>query len=239
MTGSGLRGTVATQDIAEGEAIVLLSHNLTIDIADYTYPGAVSAHCCSQSSLHPGGFAHAPCNHMAPCVVQASGFMQSLMDTFCCRTQDAADVYESMLCVQELAVALYRTLLLDPALNASFAPYWASLPLQVDFVWVHCACISAWGCSMPACMDLQHAWILQHACNSDSNSDSRLSYHMQGTLYSKEVWNTDPEHLALLQNDYMARLRHLPAAACMKSCRCTAERMKAAPRARMPQQQEC
>jgi hypothetical protein len=32
---------------------------------------------------------------------------------------------------QELAVALYRKLLTDSALNASFAPYWASLPLQV------------------------------------------------------------------------------------------------------------
>ena len=43
MTDTGLRGTLATQDIAEGEPIVLLPHNLTIDIADYTYPGAVRA----------------------------------------------------------------------------------------------------------------------------------------------------------------------------------------------------
>jgi hypothetical protein len=58
VTEGGLRGTLATKDIAQGEHIVLLPHNMTIDIADYTYPGSVRlgslANCMHGSRMHAG-----------------------------------------------------------------------------------------------------------------------------------------------------------------------------------------
>lgn len=38
----GLRGTIATKDIAQGDVVVMLPNNVTIDVADYRKPGAVS-----------------------------------------------------------------------------------------------------------------------------------------------------------------------------------------------------
>ncbi len=42
----GLRGTIATKDIAAGEAVVTMPSNVTIDVADYRKPGAVSHQPC-------------------------------------------------------------------------------------------------------------------------------------------------------------------------------------------------
>ncbi len=41
---AGLRGTVATKDIASGELILQIPNSATIDVGDYSLPGAVS-HC--------------------------------------------------------------------------------------------------------------------------------------------------------------------------------------------------
>ncbi|CAL8468706.1 g8246 [Coccomyxa elongata] len=64
----GLRGTVATKDLASGDLVLQIPNSATIDVGDYTLPGA------------------------------------------------------------ELAVALFRRQLSDPKWNASFEPYWKSLP---------------------------------------------------------------------------------------------------------------
>ena len=49
-----------------------------------------------------------------------------------------------------------------------------------------------------------HFGHLSYACTTPLSNC--VAVRAQGTLYSKEVWNTDPDHLSLLQNDYMVRL---------------------------------
>lgn len=45
---AGLRGTVATKDIASGERILQIPNEATIDVGNYTLPGAVSLYSHSE-----------------------------------------------------------------------------------------------------------------------------------------------------------------------------------------------
>ncbi len=48
----GLRGTVATKDLTSGDLVLQIPNSATIDVGDYTLPGAVSlGHLPALSSL--------------------------------------------------------------------------------------------------------------------------------------------------------------------------------------------